>query len=186
MTAPTTLTASISSELTLMVRLGSSITLSRPTPRTATGSSSWLPLAEDLDVGILPHPRCTLKLRLRAVDVHGLPMFSPPWLVDVSTRVGTGSWQSLSTLDAPACDHLTTALDVTTVPRTYRITVRLAGSDVSATHELVVAQAGSSAADDDDDHDVLYDPEDDLLPPPKPVGDAPGGPIVIPDLAATG
>jgi hypothetical protein len=31
----------------------------------------------------------------------------------------------------------------------------------------------SSTADaaDDDDHDILYDPEDDLMPPPKPVGD---------------
>ncbi|MBI1297664.1 hypothetical protein GC175_22230 [bacterium] len=29
-------------------------------------------------------------------------------------------------------------------------------------------------AAEDDDHDVLYDPDDDLMPPPKPVGDAVG------------
>lgn len=43
-----------------------------------------------------------------------------------------------------------------------------------------------SAADDDDDHDVLYDPEDDLMPPPQPVGDEPDDPRTVPDLAATG
>lgn len=31
----------------------------------------------------------------------------------------------------------------------------------------------SASRSDDDDHDILYDPEDDLLPPPKPVGIAP-------------
>lgn len=42
------------------------------------------------------------------------------------------------------------------------------------TIEVCEAAGGTGCADGDtnDDDDILYDPEDDLLPPPKPVGDA--------------
>lgn len=35
-----------------------------------------------------------------------------------------------------------------------------------------LAASTASADADDDDHDILYDPDDDLMPPVKPVGDA--------------
>ncbi len=35
--------------------------------------------------------------------------------------------------------------------------------------------ASSADAADADDHDILYDPDDDLLPPVRPVGDDTGG-----------
>jgi hypothetical protein len=168
---------SFAAELTLKVELAPRITLSRPAARMETGST-WIPLHEDADIGILPDPPCTLRLRLRAVDGLGAPLADPPWLVDVATRTEGSSWEALPDLAAPLGEHLTAAHAVTSAPRTYRVTVRLAGSDLMATHELVVAQRGSDAADDDDD-DVLYDPEDDLLPPPKPIDGGSGG------LAAT-
>jgi hypothetical protein len=64
-------------------------------------------------------------------------------------------------------------LSMNTSHGTPILTAPTLGTDVAATHELVVTRRDANAAPEDD---VLYDPADDLIPPPKPVDDGPAIP----------
>lgn len=159
-------------ELRLEIRLCSQITAQRPTARAERGPA-LRPLDEDTVIGIITDAPCSMRLRLAPRDRADEPIVDPPWTLRVTTREQGGSWTSLPDRSWAEVDHVTDAHPITDRPRIYRLQVALTGTTLSATYEFTVGRVDPAAATSGD-HDVLYDPQDDLKPEPKPVGSGAG------------
>lgn len=165
--------ASIVTELPIKILLGSPITAQRPAARREFGSPQK-PLDEDTSLGIITDAPCSLGLRLTTCNPDEEPLTASPWTIRVATRGCAGRWVLLPDRSSTELDHVTEALSITERPRIYRIQVSLEGTLLSSTFELTVVRVDPATATDDEDHDVLFDPQDDLKPKPKPVGSGSG------------
>lgn len=177
-------TTTLHAELPLMIQLGSSVIAYRPAAHTES-SPTPKRLDEDTIIG-LTDP-CALRIRLQAYDQFGDPVADPAWVVNAATRLGSGMWQLLSDLSPTKGDVLVQEHAITDAPRTYRFSIGLRGSSVAAIYELTIAHHDHDPAandDDDGDHDILFDPADDLKPPPAPAGSTYVPPRVV--LLASG
>lgn len=164
-------TTSTETELVLKIQLGSRISALRPAARLE-GGSPYRRLDEDTVIGIVTDAPCSLRLRLVAVDESDEPILTPMWTLRVATRDHTGLWTSLSDRSSSRADYVTDFHVITELARVYRLQIGLAGTSLSSTYEITVDRTDPRAADDD--HDVLFDPEDDLKPKPKPIGSGVG------------
>ncbi|MEM9463438.1 MAG: hypothetical protein AAGF11_55370 [Myxococcota bacterium] len=160
-------------ELPIKLLLGSAITARRPAARREFGSPHKA-LDEDTSLGIVTNVPCALGLRLTACDPDDEPLAASPWTIRVASCDCTGRWISLPDRSSAELDHVTEALTITEDPRIYRVQISLEGTILSSTFELAVVRVDPATARDNDDHDVLFDPQDDLKPKPKPVGSGSG------------